>query len=141
MECGNRAGTQTLGRHVQKPGRHADAVQARNLRGERGIRSVREDEKTGLRGGFGNRRAGKRVSRRCAGLFAGIGDGKTIRRKNGLCIRVQAFFRQSKHAGRRPFGRLAPGEGFALRREIAEGSSKAFFALGSCGDLASFVQC
>lgn len=68
--------------------------------------------------------------------------GKAIRRKNGLCIRVQAFFRQSKHEGRRPFGRLAPGEGSALRRETAEGSSKAFFALGSGGELgrSAFVQ-
>ncbi len=85
--CRSRVGMRNLHRNAepgpgyesrvgaQKPGRHADAVQARNLRGERGIRSVREDGAE-LRGGFGNRRAGKRVSRRCAGLFAGIWTGR-----------------------------------------------------------------
>ena len=76
---------------AQKPGRHADAVQARNLRGERGIRSVREDEKTGLRGGFGNRRAGKRVSRRCAGLSAEIGTGRRSVAKTASASALRRF--------------------------------------------------
>ena len=132
---------------IRKPSRRAEAGQAcGRCAGAESARGTRNPERARRRGGAAGRireQTGRKARfPALCGAFCRNLDGKAIRRKNGLCIRVQAFFRQSKHEGRRPFGRLAPGEGSALRRETAEGSSKAFFALGSGGGLgrSAFVQ-
>lgn len=138
QECRSRVRTQKpsemqksrrnakAGAECEKPGGHGDAVQARTLR----VPSVPGAfVRMEAAGEFGSRRAAKAVSRRCAGLFAGIETGGDPPQKRPLRP-CSGFFqgRVSTKGSAFPGDWLRDGERprFA-KRNFRKGAARRFF--------------